>query len=162
MLHRYGLADIPASVAKAKMDAGVSMAAIEVGQLGFIFAIGRGTGLGLASAYGIVRNHGGFIDVRSQERIGTTFTVHLKASDTQPGKTALMRASAQAGNETILVVDDDPLILDVGQALLVALGYAVVVATGGKAAIGIYRDQKDRIRLVILDMIMPDMGGGHT
>jgi PAS domain S-box-containing protein len=124
--------------------------------------IGRGTGLGLASAYGIVRNHGGFIDVRSQEGIGTTFTIHLKASDAQPGKTTLVRASAQAGTETILLVDDDPLILDVGQALLVALGYEVVVATGGKAAIEIYRDQKDRIRLVILDMIMPDMGGGKT
>ena len=124
--------------------------------------IGRGTGLGLASAYGIVRNHGGFIDVNSQEGIGTTFTIHLKASDAQLGNTTIMRASAQEGNETILLVDDDPLILDVGKAMLTALGYGVLVATAGKEAAEIYRDQGDRIRLVILDMIMPDMGGGKT
>ena len=124
--------------------------------------IGRGTGLGLASAYGIVRNHGGFIDVQSREGIGTTFAIYLKASEAQPGEAALMQASTQAGSETILIVDDDPLILDVGQAMLAALGYGVMVATGGKAAIEIYRDQKDRIRLVILDMIMPGMGGGRT
>jgi CheY-like chemotaxis protein len=124
--------------------------------------IGRGTGLGLASAYGIVRNHGGFIDVNSQEGIGTTFTIHLKASDAQLGNTTIMRATAQEGNETILLVDDDPLILDVGKAMLTALGYGVLVATAGKEAAEIYRDQGDRIRLVILDMIMPDMGGGKT
>ena len=124
--------------------------------------IGRGTGLGLASAYGIVRNHGGFIDVSSQEGIGTTFTIHLKASDAQLGESTLMCASAQEGNETILLVDDDPLILDVGKAMLAALGYAVLVAKGGKEAVEIYRNHGDRIRLVILDMIMPDMGGGKT
>ncbi len=124
--------------------------------------IGRGTGLGLASAYGIVCNHGGFIEVSSQEGTGTTFAIYLKASDAQPGDSAVMRASAQAGNETILLVDDDQLILDVGKAMLAALGYAVLVAKGGKAAVEIYRKQKDRIRLVILDMIMPDMGGGKT
>ena len=124
--------------------------------------IGQGTGLGLASAYGIVRNHGGFIDVSSQEGIGTTFTIHLKASDAQLGKATLMRASAQEGNETILLVDDDPLILNVGEAMLAALGYAVLVAKGGKEAVEVYRNHGDRIRLVILDMIMPDMGGGKT
>jgi len=124
--------------------------------------IGQGTGLGLASAYGIVRNHGGFIDVSSQEGIGTTFTIHLKSSDAQLGKATLMRASAQEGNETILLVDDDPLILNVGEAMLVALGYAVLVAKGGEEAVEVYRNHGDRIRLVILDMIMPDMGGGKT
>ena len=124
--------------------------------------IGRGTGLGLASAYGIVRNHGGIIEVSSQEGIGTTFTIHLKASDAQLGEATLMRASAKEGNETILLVDDDPLILDVGKAMLAALGYAVLVARCGKEAVEIYRNRGDRIRLVILDMIMPDMGGGKT
>ena len=124
--------------------------------------VGRGTGLGLASAYGIVRNHGGFIDVSSQKGLGTTFTIHLKASDLQLGDATVMRASAQEGNETVLLVDDDPLILDVGKAMLAALGYAVLVAKGGKEAVEIYRNHGDRIRLVILDMIMPDMGGGKT
>jgi CheY-like chemotaxis protein len=124
--------------------------------------VGRGTGLGLASAYGIVRNHGGFIDVSSQKGQGTTFTIHLKASDASLGKAIVMRASALEGNETILLVDDDPLILDVGKAMLEALGYGVLVAKGGKEATKIFRNHGDRIRLVILDMIMPDMGGGKT
>ena len=124
--------------------------------------IGRGTGLGLASAYGIVRNHGGFIEVSSQEGIGTTFTIHLKASDAQLDESTLVRTSAQEGNETILLVDDDPLILDVGKAMLAALGYAVLVAKGGQEAVETYRNHGNRIRLVILDMIMPDMGGGKT
>lgn len=125
-------------------------------------SVGRGTGLGLASAYGIVRNHGGFIDVSSQKGQGTTFTIRLKASDAHLGEATVIRASAQAGNETILLVDDDPLILDVGKAMLDALGYSVLVAKSGIEALEIYRNHGDRIRLVILDMIMPDMGGGRT
>jgi PAS domain S-box-containing protein len=124
--------------------------------------IGRGTGLGLASAYGIVRSHGGYIDVSSQKGRGTTFTIHLKASNARLRHATVMRASAQEGNETILLVDDDPLILDVGKAMMAALGYAVLVAQGGKDAVEIYRRHGDAIRLVILDMIMPDMGGGKT
>jgi len=125
-------------------------------------SVGSGTGLGLASAYGIVRNHGGFMDVSSRKGQGTTFSIHLKAIDVPLGDATVIRASAQEGNETILLVDDDPLILDVGQAMLAALGYAVLVAKDGKEAIEIYRSDGDRIRLVILDMIMPDMGGGQT
>jgi len=124
--------------------------------------VGQGTGLGLASAYGIVRNHGGFMDVSSRKGQGTTFSIHLKATDSPLGDATVIRASAQEGNETILLVDDDPLILDVGQAMLAALGYAVLVAKDGKEAVEIYRSDGDRIRLVILDMIMPDMGGGQT
>ncbi len=124
--------------------------------------VGRGTGLGLASAYGIVRNHGGFMDVSSRKEQGTIFSIHLKATDAPLGDATVIRASAQEGNETILLVDDDPLILDVGQAMLAALGYAVLVAKDGKEAVEIYRSDGDRIRLVILDMIMPDMGGGQT
>jgi PAS domain S-box-containing protein len=124
--------------------------------------IGRGTGLGLASAYGIVRNHGGFIDVSSQRGKGTTFNIHLKASDVSLGEKTPLRASAQSGNETILLVDDDPLILDVGKAMLAAMGYGVLVAKGGREAVEIYRNQGARIHLVILDMIMPEMGGGKT
>ena len=125
-------------------------------------AMGRGAGLGLASAYGIVRNHGGFIDVSSKIGHGTTFNIHLKASDAPLVKAILTPASAREGSETILLVDDDPLILEVGTAMLAALGYGVLVAQGGKEALAIYRNDGDRIRLVILDMIMPDMGGGKT
>jgi PAS domain S-box-containing protein len=124
--------------------------------------MGRGTGLSLASAYGIVRNHGGFIDVRSKMGQGTTFTIHLKASDAPPAKTTTRPKSAPGASGTILLVDDDPLILEVGKAMLAALGYEVLSAASGKAALDIYRRHGHRIRLVILDMIMPDMGGGKT
>jgi CheY-like chemotaxis protein len=124
--------------------------------------MGRGTGLGLASAYGIVRNHGGFIDVDSKPRRGTTFNIHLKASDVVPRKKSRSAGVVRAGNETILLVDDDPLILDVGEAMLASLGYQVIVARGGEEAVARYGDHRDGIQLVILDMIMPDMGGGKT
>jgi CheY-like chemotaxis protein len=124
--------------------------------------MGRGTGLGLASAYGIVNNHGGFIDVSSKQRYGTTFNIHLKATDTQQVQAIPPPVSKQEGHETILLVDDDPLIIDVGQAMLAALGYKVLSAKGGSEALTVYGEDRDRIDLVILDMVMPDMGGGKT
>ncbi|HSO19321.1 MAG TPA: PAS domain S-box protein, partial [Desulfosarcina sp.] len=124
--------------------------------------MGRGSGLGLASAYGIVRNHGGFIDVASKVGEGSTFRVHLRACEAPSPRSARSTAAAAAGSEVVLLVDDDPLILDVGQAMLKALGYHVLAARGGHEAVAVYREQGHRIRLVILDMIMPDMGGGKT
>ena len=126
-------------------------------------AMGRGTGLGLASAYGIVRNHGGVIAVNSRKGDGTTFQVYLRASAKPSlGTGARIPPSTQVGCETVLLVDDDPLILDVGQAMLKRLGYSVQVARGGQEALAAYRTHGDQIDLVILDMIMPDMGGGKT
>jgi len=125
-------------------------------------AMKRGTGLGLASAYGIIRNHGGFIDVHSRINQGTTFNIYLKTYDAAVVETKAKPELPSKGTETILLVDDDAVIVDVGQALLHSLGYTVLVADGGKDAIDMYREQCDRIALVILDMIMPDMGGGRT
>ncbi|MFO7716270.1 PAS domain S-box protein [Desulfosarcina sp.] len=122
----------------------------------------RGTGLGLASAYGIVRNHGGFIDVHSTVGHGTTFSIHLRASDAQPADADEPQAPAREGSETILLIDDDVMILDVGKAMLTALGHKVLTARSGKAGLALYRKHRDQIRLVILDMIMPDLGGGQT
>ncbi|BBO69136.1 hypothetical protein DSCA_30660 [Desulfosarcina alkanivorans] len=122
----------------------------------------RGTGLGLASAYGIVRNHGGYIDVSSEIGHGATFTVYLKALPETIAGAAPADEKPRSGNETILLVDDDPLILDVGRAMLSALGYEVLTAGGGKKALAAFRDHHDRISLIILDMIMPDMGGGRV
>jgi len=125
-------------------------------------AMGRGTGLGLASAYGIIRNHGGFIDVSSEKGKGAVFRIYLKATDACKVAPAPPPVTTQPGHEIILLVDDDPLILDVGTSMLEVLGYTVMAAPGGTEAIATYCDNIGRIHLVILDMIMPDMGGGKT
>jgi two-component system cell cycle sensor histidine kinase/response regulator CckA len=125
-------------------------------------AIKRGTGLGLASAYGIIRNHGGCIDVRSEPSHGATFSIYLKAQSVPVAETAPKPKLPFKGSETILLVDDDDLIVDVGQAMLKTLGYDVLTANSGSVAISLYRSHRERIALVILDMIMPDMGGGRA
>lgn len=122
----------------------------------------RGTGLGLASAYGIVKNHGGLIDVYSEKNIGTTFNVYLPASEGISISEFENGGQITGGVETILLVDDEPAILDVGQELLERLGYKVITAQSGRDALQIFEINKGRIDLVILDLIMPGMGGGPT
>ncbi|MBW2645137.1 MAG: PAS domain S-box protein, partial [Deltaproteobacteria bacterium] len=123
--------------------------------------MGRGTGLGLASAYGIIKIHGGMINVYSEEGHGTTFNIYLPAleatvtvQEASPGNKEMKK-----GNETILLVDDEQVMLDVGEEMLRALGYEVFVAAGGNEAIACYEANKDKIDIVVLDMIMPGMGG---
>ncbi len=124
---------------------------------------GRGTGLGLASAYGIVKNHGGFINVYSEKGKGATFTVYIPASDQKAGNdSAPALPQIQKGSGTVMLVDDEKLILDIGVQLLESLGYQVITASNGKQAIEIYSRCQQRIVLVILDMIMPVMGGSET
>ncbi|MFO7495789.1 MAG: PAS domain S-box protein [Desulfobacterales bacterium] len=125
--------------------------------------IGRGTGLGLASAYGIISNHGGFIQVQSRKGQGSTFTLYLPTR--QPGGSAasLPRPEhAPGGAETVLLVDDEAMITEVGRAMLEKMGYSVLTAASGAEALVVFRRQRDRIRLVILDMIMPEMSGGEA
>ncbi|MGD8900669.1 MAG: PAS domain S-box protein [Desulfobacterales bacterium] len=124
--------------------------------------MGRGTGLGLASVYGIVKNHEGFINVFSKKGQGTKFEIYLPAS----GKAvpALKKASEKfvEGRETVLLVDDEEMIIDVGTRMLKKLGYQVFTASNGKEAIDIFRKHQEKIDLIVLDMIMPQMGGGET
>jgi PAS domain S-box-containing protein len=122
----------------------------------------RGTGLGLASAYGIIKNHGGFIDVKSAPGKGSTFHLHLPSIDKNPVKEEETKDQIIHGTETILLVDDEAPIIDVGHEMLRKLGYQVLVADSGAAAIDIYRKNRDSIQLVILDMIMPGMNGSKT
>jgi two-component system cell cycle sensor histidine kinase/response regulator CckA len=124
--------------------------------------LGRGTGLGLASAYGIIKGHGGYIDVDSEKGKGTTFSIYLPASEKEVRKAAKIAERFIKGTETVLMVDDEDLILKVGQELLEAMGYRVLIAKDGKEAIEVYEKQQDDIDIVLLDMIMPNMGGGEV
>jgi two-component system cell cycle sensor histidine kinase/response regulator CckA len=124
--------------------------------------MGRGTGLGLASAYGIVKNHDGIITVSSERGQGSTFNIYLPASDKEVAGEQGPPEDLVRGTGTILLVDDEEMIHEVTKTILERLGYEVLTARSGKETIDIYRKAGDRIEMVILDMIMPDMGGGET
>jgi two-component system cell cycle sensor histidine kinase/response regulator CckA len=126
--------------------------------------MGRGTGLGLASAYGIVQNHQGHITVYSEQGGGATFNIYLpsiQAESGPPPETA-DRGAIPEGGGTILLVDDEATPRQVGRQMLKALGYTAVVADSGQAAVALFRSRPDAFDLVILDMIMPGMSGAET
>jgi PAS domain S-box-containing protein len=125
--------------------------------------MGRGTGLGLASVYGIIKSHGGYINVYSEAEMGTTFTIYLPASgqEVQHEKREPI-VTVSKGSGTILLIDDEEMIIKVGEELLQELGYKVLVARSGQGAIKLYKKNTAKIDLVIMDMIMPGMGGGET
>jgi PAS domain S-box-containing protein len=124
--------------------------------------MGRGTGLGLASVYGIVKGHNGIIDVYSEKGRGATFTIYLPASEKELVKEEKVPTDIERGEGTILLVDDEEVIIDVGSEILEVLGYKVDVARSGREAIQIYKEKQHEIDMVILDMIMPEMDGGET
>jgi two-component system cell cycle sensor histidine kinase/response regulator CckA len=124
--------------------------------------MGRGTGLGLASTYGIIKGHGGFIDVESQPGNGATFYIYLPASTKKVPKAHRSRERIVPGQETVLLIDDEDMVLEIGRALLETMGYQVITAKDGEEAISLYERQGSGIDLVLLDVVMPGLGGGDV
>jgi len=123
---------------------------------------GQGTGLGLASVYGTIKNHAGFIGVESAVGKGTTFTLLLPATERQVTDDKTPTAVLVRGTGTILVVDDEEQVLNVCARLLQKFGYDVLTATGGRQGIELVRQYGTKISLVLLDMTMPEMSGRQT
>ena len=123
---------------------------------------GRGTGLGLASVYGITKSHDGYIEVETQMGQGCIFNIYFPASGKEALNPPEVRPQIYAGSGNILLVDDEELVLNVAGKVLEKLGYTVLKAQSGKKAVEIFIQNKGNIDLVILDIIMPDMGGGEV
>ncbi len=124
--------------------------------------VGKGTGLGLAVVYGIVQQHHGYITCSSEPRHGTTFDIYfpLAKNDISNAEPATGQRLTPAGrSETILIVDDDQTIRNLASSLLELSGYRVLEAPDGLEALDIYRRTDQKIDLVILDLVMPNMGG---
>lgn len=122
--------------------------------------ISSGTGLGLASSYGIIKAHGGYINVSSQKGKGSTFYIYIPVAKE---KTVVREKKAPQlikGSETILFVDDDPTLVSLGSEILTLLGYKPLLAESGEIALDMYKAHQDEVALVILDMIMPGLSGG--
>jgi len=124
--------------------------------------MGRGTGLGLAMVYGIVKGHKGIINVYSEKGQGTSFHLYFPASDKEVLEEDVVEKTIERGSETILLVDDEEAVLTVSENMLSNLGYQVVTAYNGRKAVEIYKIRNQAIDLVILDMIMPEMSGEET
>jgi len=122
--------------------------------------MGEGTGLGLAMVFGIMKSHGGHIKCYSDPGVGATFRCYFPATDQKEANhVAPSDVASVGGTETILLVDDEHLLRELGSTVLSRAGYTVLTACNGKQGAEIYGTEQDRIALVIVDLIMPEMGG---
>ncbi|HEX9860844.1 MAG TPA: response regulator, partial [Nitrospirota bacterium] len=123
--------------------------------------VGKGTGLGLYIVHSIVSNHGGYINVYSEQDQGTRFNIYLPVAK-GAAEDVQREAADLGGTETILVIDDEPDVRELCKDMLCPLGYTLLLAENGSAGINLYRERGQEISLVILDMIMPRMGGNEV
>jgi CheY-like chemotaxis protein len=125
--------------------------------------VGKGSGLGLAMVYGIVQNARGYVHVESQEGKGTTFELLFRVTGSGENQKFVRQLDLRlGGDETVLLVDDEPLVRDLGREILRSYGYNVVLAGDGLEALETYEQNSADIDLVILDLLMPNMGGEET
>jgi signal transduction histidine kinase/CheY-like chemotaxis protein len=124
--------------------------------------LAQGTGLGLASAYGIIKGHKGYIDVYSDKERGTTFEIYLPAIEKEVEDEKELSGKFVEGQETVILVDDEEIVLEASEQMLRRLGYDVLMASSGQEALELYDKGCGKIDMVLLDMVMPGMGGGET
>ncbi len=127
--------------------------------------VGKGTGLGLAMAYGAIQNHHGVIEVESSEGEGTAFHIYLPLvkEAVLPDEQVEQQFDLINGNgETVLLVDDEKSVREIGEAVLKSLNYQVITAADGLEAVQLFSENRDTINLVILDLVMPHLGGGEA
>lgn len=121
---------------------------------------GQGTGLGLATVYGIVRQSGGHITVESAPGEGTTFSILLPVTEPDAGEAVEGEESSDLyGTETVLVVEDDLAVLNTVKRVLEASGYRVLIAEDGDLALDVFRQEKDQVDALLIDLVLPGMNG---
>jgi PAS domain S-box-containing protein len=126
--------------------------------------VGKGTGLGLSTVISIIKSHDGFLDLKSEVGKGTTFNVYLPAAQASapPPVAAVALQELWGKGETVMLVDDEPAVLELTKSILVHYGYKVVTAIHGADALALYGQYKEKIKVVLMDMLMPVMDGPST